>query len=323
MLNDALTAVNEKTYPLCVVIEGPTASGKSDVAQLVALQLNGEVVSADSMQIYKGMDIGTAKLAKSQRLVPHHLIDILDPGEPFSAQLFQTLGRNAIKEIGSRSRVPILCGGTGLYVQAVLEDMQFPKGDQEHNPIREHYEKVAQEKGNEVVWNILKEKDPISASLIHVNNVRRVIRALEMYHQGISYADQVKNIKCLPEIVPSLRFGLQRDPKKLAERINVRVDAMVEQGLVQEVKDLLNAGFRSALTAPQAIGYKEIVSYLDGSSSLGEAIESIKTATRRYAKRQRTWLRRDSRITMLDADSLTLDQIASIIVNSYKETRTI
>lgn len=323
MLNDALTAVNEETYPLCVVIEGPTASGKSDVAQQVALQLNGEVVSADSMQVYKGMNIGTAKLAKSQRLVPHHLIDILDPGEPFSAQLFQTLGRNAIKEIGSRSRVPILCGGTGLYVQAVLEDMQFPKGDQKHNPIREHYEKVAQEKGNEVVWNILKEKDPISASLIHVNNVRRVIRALEMYHQGISYADQVKNIKCLPEIVPSLRFGLQRDPKKLAERINVRVDAMVEQGLVQEVKDLLNAGFRSALTAPQAIGYKEIVSYLDGSSSLGEAIESIKTATRRYAKRQRTWLRRDSRITMLDADSLTLDQIASIIVNSYKETRTI
>lgn len=323
MLNDALTAVNEETYPLCVVIEGPTASGKSDVAQQVALKLSGEVVSADSMQVYKGMDIGTAKLAKSQRLVPHHLIDILDPGEPFSAQLFQTLGRNAIKEIGSRSRVPILCGGTGLYVQAVLEDMQFPKGDQEHNPIREYYEKVAQEKGNEVVWNILKEKDPISASLIHVNNVRRVIRALEMYHQGISYADQVKNIKCLPEIVPSLRFGLQRDPKKLAERINVRVDAMVEQGLVQEVKDLLNAGFRSALTAPQAIGYKEIVSYLDGSSSLGEAIESIKTATRRYAKRQRTWLRRDSRITMLDADSLTLDQIASIIVNSYKETRTI
>lgn len=323
MLNDALTAVNEETYPLCVVIEGPTASGKSDVAQQVALQLNGEVVSADSMQVYKGMNIGTAKLAKSQRLVPHHLIDILDPGEPFSAQLFQTSGRNAIKEIGSRSRVPILCGGTGLYVQAVLEDMQFPKGDQEHNPIREYYEKVAQEKGNEVVWNILKEKDPISASLIHVNNVRRVIRALEMYHQGISYADQVKNIKCLPEIVPSLRFGLQRDPKKLAERINVRVDAMVEQGLVQEVKDLLNAGFRSALTAPQAIGYKEIVSYLDGSSSLGEAIESIKTATRRYAKRQRTWLRRDSRITMLDADSLTLDQIASIIVNSYKETRTI
>ena len=144
-----------------------------------------------------------------------------------------------------------------------------------------------------------------------------------MYHQGISYADQVKNIKCLPEIVPSLRFGLQRDPKKLAERINVRVDAMVKQGLVQEVKHLLNAGFRSALTAPQAIGYKEIVSYLDGSSSLEEAIESIKTATRRYAKRQRTWLRRDSRITMLDADSLTLDQIVSIIVNSYMETRTI
>lgn len=323
MLNDALTTINEKNYPLCVVIEGPTASGKSDVAQQVALQLNGEVISADSMQVYKGMDIGTAKLTKSQRLVPHHLIDILDPGEPFSAQLFQTLGRNTIKEIGSRDCVPILCGGTGLYVQAVLEDMQFPKGDQEHNPIREHYEKVAQEKGSEAVWNILKEKDPISASLIHVNNVRRVIRALEMYHQGISYADQVKNIKCLPEIVPSLRFGLQRDPKKLAERINVRVDAMVKQGLVQEVKDLLNAGFRSALTAPQAIGYKEIVSYLDGSSSLEEAIESIKTATRRYAKRQRTWLRRDSRITMLDADSLTLDQIVSIIVNSYMETRTI
>ena len=301
-----------------IAILGPTASGKSEIAQQVALALNGEVVSADSMQIYRGMDIGTAKVPPTERLVPHHLIDILDPGEVFSAQVFQKMARECFSTISAQGKVALLCGGTGLYVQAALEDMRFPKGDQTDNPVRAKYEELAQGEGNQAVWDILHELDPKSAEILHVNNTRRVIRALEMYAQGISYADQVKNIKQLPEVVTSLRFGLKRDPKILANRINERVDKMVEQGLIEEVQTLLNNGFRSALTAPQAIGYKEIVSYLDGEISQDEAIEQIKTATRRYAKRQRTWLRRDSRLTMLDADTLTCEQIVSIIIDTYR-----
>ena len=174
-----------------IAILGPTASGKSEVAQKVALKLKGEVVSADSMQIYRYMNIGTAKLSPAERIVPHHLIDILDPGEPFSAQLFQQLSRKAFEDIRNRNNVAILCGGTGLYVQAALEDMRFPKGEQIHNPVREKYELLAQEQGNQAVWNVLYELDPSSANLIHANNVRRVIRALEMYDQGISYAEHV------------------------------------------------------------------------------------------------------------------------------------
>lgn len=302
---------------LVIAILGPTASGKSEIAQEVALALNGEVVSADSMQVYRGMDIGTAKVPISDRLVPHHLIDILDPGEPFSAQMFQKMARECFSSISAQGKVALLCGGTGLYVQAALEDMRFPKGDQIDNPVRVKYELIAQSEGNQAVWDILHEVDPKSAEILHVNNSRRVIRALEMHAQGISYADQVKNIKQLPEVVPALRFGLKRDPKILANRINGRVDKMIEQGLIEEVQTLLNSGFRSALTAPQAIGYKEIVSYLDGDISQDEAIEQIKTATRRYAKRQRTWLRRDSRLTMLDADTLSREQIVSIIIDSY------
>lgn len=304
-------------YKPVIAILGPTASGKSDLAQNVALALNGEVVSADSMQVYRGMDIGTAKVVISEQKVAHHLIDILDPGEPYSAQLFQQMARDCFKSLQEKEKVPVLCGGTGLYVQAALEDMRFPKGDQEHNPVREKYEAMAKEQGNQALWDLLYKLDRASAEVLHVNNVRRVVRALEMYEQGISYAEQVKNIRDLPEVVPSLRFGLHRDPKLLADRINTRVDAMIESGLINEVSALLNSGFRSALTSPQAIGYKEIVSYLDGTINLDEAINQIKTATRRYAKRQRTWLRRDSKLTLLDADTLTLEQMVSCIVESY------
>lgn len=305
-----------------IAILGPTASGKSEVAQQVACQLDGEVVSADSMQVYRGMDIGTAKLPLNKQLVPHHLIDILEPDEAFSAQLFQSLARSCFVEISAHNKVPVLCGGTGLYVQAALEDMNFPKGEQERNPVREYYENLSQEQGKHHLWQLLNAKDPASAQLIHENNVRRVIRALEMYEQGVSYADQVKDMKHLPEVIPSLRFALQRDPKLLSERINARVDSMIEKGLIEEVQHLLDAGFRTALTAPQAIGYKEIVSYLDGAISLDEAIESIKTATRRYAKRQRTWLRRDSRVQFLDADTLTVDQITTMVVSAYHQSLT-
>lgn len=300
-----------------VAILGPTASGKSDLAQHVALRIDGEVVSADSMQVYRGMDIGTAKIPQANMLVPHHLIDILDPGETFSAQLFQSLSRSCFSDIQNRGRVPILCGGTGLYVQSALEDMRFPKGDQQHNPVRTKYEMIAAEHGNQAVWDRLNEVDPSSAALLHPNNVRRVIRALEMYEQGVSYATQVQGMKELSEVVPSIRFALKRDPAYLADRINKRVENMFEMGLVKEVQLLLDDGWRAALTAPQAIGYKEVVSALDGNISMNEAMELIKTATRRYAKRQRTWLRRDSRLIWLDADSLSFSEMVDCVVETY------
>lgn len=302
-----------------VAILGPTASGKSELAQQVCLRLDGEVISADSMQVYRGMDIGTAKIPVDQMKVTHHLIDIFEPGEAFSAQLFQDLSRACFSEIAERGKVPVLCGGTGLYIQAALEDMRFPKGDQEHNPVRARYEALAAEQGNQAVWDELNNVDPASAAVLHPNNVRRVIRALEMFDQGVSYAEQVKGMKDLPEIVPSVRFALKRDPEKLAKRIDARVDTMFEKGLVSEVKELLRNGFRTALTAPQAIGYKEVVSALDGQISMEEAVEQIKTATRRYAKRQRSWLRRDKQVIWLDADNCSLSQLTDSVVETYRQ----
>lgn len=304
---------------LVVSIVGPTASGKSALAQSVALELDGEVVSADSMQIYRFMDIGTAKLKPEERLVKHHLLDIVDPGQSYSAQLFQDQARAAFRDIATRNKVPILSGGTGFYVQAALEDMRFPEGEQDDNPLRAHYEALQAQQGNEALWNMLNEKDPASAKLIHPNNFKRVIRALEMHEEGVSYADQVKNIRSLPEAIPSIRFFLEVDPFILAERINARVDMMREEGLVEEVEALMARGFEEALTAPKAIGYKEIIAYEKGEITLDEAFRQIKTATRRYAKRQRSWFRRDERLIPLNADDLSVEQMTAIICERYRQ----
>ena len=301
-----------------IAIVGPTASGKSGLAQAVAQRLDGEVVSADSMQIYRHMNIGTAKVMPDEQLVSHHLIDIVDPGQSYSAHLFQEQAREAFQDIYDRGKVPILCGGTGFYVQAALEDMQFPDGEQDDNPFRDTYEALQREQGNEALWAILNERDPEAAALIHPNNFKRVIRALEMYEEGVSYADQVKNIKALPEAVWSLRFFLQVDPLVLAERINKRVDTMIEAGLIEEVEHLQALGFEAALTAPQAIGYKELIAAKRGEITLERAIKQIKTASRRYAKRQRSWFRRDKRLIMLDADHCSTEELAETICEHYR-----
>lgn len=302
-----------------IAIVGPTASGKSSLAQSVALELDGEVVSADSMQIYRGMDIGTAKVSADEQKVPHHLIDIIDPGQAYSAQLFQDQARAAFINICERGKVPILCGGTGFYIQAALEDMCFPEGEQQDNPLRDSLEAFRLTQGNEALWDLLNERDPRSAALIHHNNFVRVIRALEMHEEGVSYADQVKNIKMLPEAVWSLRFLLQVDPLVLAERIDQRVDIMRDAGLVSEVEALIAQGFEEALTAPKAIGYKEIIAAKRGEVTLDRAFEQIKTATRRYAKRQRSWFRRDGRLSVLEADRLSEEEMTSLICDRYRE----
>lgn len=291
----------ESAPVICIV--GPTASGKTDVAQLVALAVGGEVVSADSMQIYAGMDIGTGKLPPEERRVPHHGFDLVQPGEPYSAALFQAFARDCFTSIASRGHRAVLCGGTGLYVRAAIDDYAFPQGDQVDNPERDRWTAFAEEWGPQALWEELQRRDPESAAVVHPNNVRRVVRAFELLAEGRSYAEQKRNLATLGEAVPAVQFGLAVAPEVLRERIDARVDAMVAAGLVDEVRTLLDAGLREGVTAPQAIGYKEIVAALEGRCSLDEAIDAIKLATRRYAKRQRTWFRRDKRIRWINADA--------------------
>ena len=298
---------------ICIV--GPTASGKSDAAQLVARRLGGEVVSADSMQIYRGMDIDTGKVLPEERLVPHHGLDLIDPGEPYSAALFQAYSRTCFSEINSRGNWPILAGGTGLYVRAAIDAYDFPSGEQVENPVRERYTAYANEHGPQALWELLNEIDPASAAVLHPNNVRRVVRAFEMLEcEQTTYAEQLKNLSSIEQAVPALFFGLYVDPEILKARIDARVDRMVETGLVEEVEGLLSKGFREGVTAPQAIGYKEIVRALEGEISLDQAIEDIKLATRRYAKRQRTWFRKDVRIKWIDADAGNAEDAACQIL---------
>lgn len=293
--------MDQITPVICVV--GPTASGKSDLAQELAVVFDGEVVSADSMQIYKGMDIGTGKILPSQQKVPHHGIDLCEPGEAYSAALFQAYARKCFCDIDSRGKRSILCGGTGFYVRGAIDAYDFPLGQQEENPLREKYFLFAEEQGDQALWNVLNEKDSASAAIIHPHNTRRIVRALELLEEGTNYATQKENLQTIPQAVPAYFLGLEVTPHLLNERIDKRVDAMLAAGLLDEVQGLLEQGFRSGITAPQAIGYKELVSYLEGEISLEEAIERIRIATHRYAKRQRTWFRKDKRIQWLHADS--------------------
>ena len=286
---------------ICVV--GPTASGKSSLAQAIAAHIGGEVVSADSMQIYRGMDIGTGKVPLAERVVAHHGLDLVDPGEPFSAALFQEYARACFEDIDARGKRSVLCGGTGFYVRAAIDDYKFPKGEQVDNPIRERYLAVAEQEGAHALWLMLEEVDPESAGIIPENDVKRVVRAFELLGEGESYAEQKRKLATIPQLLPACFIGLSVDPDVLRARIDERVDEMVCSGLVEEVESLIAAGFREGVTAPQAIGYKEIVKALDGEVTLSEAVDEIKVATHRYAKRQRTWFRKDKRIRWIDADS--------------------
>lgn len=292
---------------ICVV--GPTASGKTALAQSLAEVFDGEVVSADSMQVYRGMDIGTGKLPLAQRRVVHHGFDLVDPGEPYSAALFQEYARTMFSAIDDRGKRTVLAGGTGFYVRAAIDAYDFPAGEQTDNPVREHYNALAASEGPLAVWNILEQKDPASAGIIPPADIKRVVRALELLDTGTTYAEQKSRLSSLAQAVPARFIGLAVDPTLLNERINARVDAMIEEGLVEEVKCLLRAGFRDGITAPQAIGYKEIVAALEGAITLPEAVEAIKLATRRYAKRQRTWFRKDERISWICADSPDIDAL--------------
>ena len=302
-----------------IAIVGPTASGKTDAAQIVAERLGGEVVSADSMQIYRGMDIGTGKLPASERRVPHHGFDLVDPGEPYSAALFQAFARRCFRDIDARGKRAVLCGGTGQYVQASIDDFVFPKGDQVENPVRERWTAYAEEHGNQALWEALEARDPASAAVIHPNNVRRVVRAFELLEEGASYAEQKQRLATVAPFVPAVQFGLAMEPAILNERIEARVDAMVAAGLVDEVRGLLAAAADSvtALHGAQAIDTSEIGSRR-WNTTLEEAVQAIKTATRRYGKRQRTWFRRDRRIRWVNADAGDAEAVAAEILSQLE-----
>lgn len=294
------TATRKPFHELKVVaLVGPTAVGKTEIAERVALSVGGEIISADSMQVYRSMDIGTAKPPCEKRTVPYHCIDLVDPGEDFSAALFQKYARLAIADITRRGRIPILVGGTGLYVSAALDNLRFPPGEVTSD-LRNTLETQAALLGPKGLHARLAEIDPASAAMIHPNNVRRTIRALEMAASGISYAQQAIGLSCPQDIYDTVRFGLTMNRTLLYSRINERVEAMLANGLLEEVGELINAGLRNAVTASQAIGYKEFVGVLENRVRLSDAIAATQQATRRYAKRQLTWFRRDKRIRWID-----------------------
>jgi tRNA dimethylallyltransferase len=294
-----------------VAVVGPTGVGKSAVAEELAVTLGGEIVSADSMQVYRGMDIGTAKTPAADRRVPHHCVDLVEPGAPYSAAVFQRDARAAFADIRSCGLVPVLVGGTGLYVRAALDEMEFPAGECD-SPLRAEIEGQADTLGAKGLHRLLQERDPASAALIHPNNVRRVVRALEMLATGgPSYADQAAHFTERRAAVPAVLVGLTMQRPALYARIDERVDSMVSAGLLDEVARLLAAGYRDAVTASQAIGYKELVPVLEGRADREEAIADIKRATRRYAKRQLTWFRGDPRISWLDVTELSPEDTVS------------
>jgi tRNA dimethylallyltransferase len=296
--------------PRVLAVVGPTAVGKTALAEELAVRLNGEIVSADSMQVYRGMDIGTAKPPLSERRVPYHCLDLTEPGEAFSAALFQHAARAAIADIAGRGKLPVVAGGTGLYVRAALDPMEFPAGEQRENEARARYEAYAAEHGADALYALLAERDPESAAAVHANNVRRVVRALEMADEGVSYARQREGFSARESVYEARFVGLTMTRERLYERVDARVDAMVAAGLLGEVRELLDAGLRDAITASQAIGYKELVPVIEGGADLDEAVCAVKQASRRYAKRQLTWFSADPRVRWIDVTELSLSKTA-------------
>lgn len=291
----------EKT-PL-LIVAGPTATGKSDSAVELALRMNGEVISADSMQVYRGMDIGSAKVTvEEMRGVPHHLIDCADPSENWNVVRFQKEARRAVQDIASRGRLPILCGGTGFYIQALLYDIDFTQMD-ENTPLRDRLSALAAEKGPEAIHALLLEKDPASAAAIHPNNLKRVIRAIEfMEESGGSIAAHNLQQRERESAYRSVFFVLTMDRARLYERIDRRVDIMMERGLVEEVARLRAMEIQRDSTSMQGIGYKQVYGYLDGEYDLEEAVRLIKRDTRHFAKRQLTWFKREKDVIWTDLD---------------------
>lgn len=298
-----------------LAVVGATASGKTALAVELAKEYNGEVISCDSMQIYKYMDIATAKPSKEEMQgIKHHLMDFLEPTQSFSVADFTALACEAAKDISSRGKLPVLCGGTGLYFSSFIDNISFSDfgADEDY---RRQLEERAKKEGAQTLLEELAEYDPETAASLHPNNLKRIIRAMEHYKaSGIPISEQNRLSRLKPSPYDSLIIGIAyKDRQKLYDRINKRVDIMLENGLLQEAKEYYSRDNSS--TASAAIGYKELKPYLDGECSLEEAAESLKQETRRYAKRQITWFKRDKRVRWIYADetSSLVEQARKII----------
>lgn len=291
-----------------IILTGPTAVGKTALSLKLAEKINGSVISADSMQVYKGMDVGTAKITKEEMGdIPHYLIDVLEPDEEFHVVRFQEMARQAMDEIYRQGRVPILTGGTGFYIQAVLYDIDFTS-QEENSAYRAHLEQYAAERGNEALHQKLSEVDPVSAKKIHPNNRKRMIRALEYYHETgepISRHNEAEAAKPSPY---AFRYFVLNDKREnIYRNIEKRVDSMLKGGLVEEVKALKARGYQKGMVSMQGLGYKEILSFLDGEISLEEAVYLLKRDTRHFAKRQLTWFRRERDVIWINKDEFGYD----------------
>lgn len=287
-----------------IILTGPTAVGKTALSLELARAVGGEIISADSMQVYKGMDIGSAKITREQREgIPHFLIDELEPEEPFHVVQFQKLAKNYMEEIWSRGHIPILTGGTGFYIQAVLYDIDFTENQGEEG-YRKKLEELVQQKGAAYLHQELSRVDPVAAEGIHANNVKRVIRALEFYHETgtpISRHNELEQQKASP--YRFAYFVLNDDRQALYDRIDKRVDQMMELGLVDEVRCLRDQGCVKGMVSMQGLGYKEILDYLEGVCTLEEAVYRIKRDTRHFAKRQLTWFKRERDVIWVQKDA--------------------
>lgn len=286
-----------------IVLTGPTAVGKTSLSISLAKAVNGEIISADSMQVYKGMDIGSAKIRKEEMQgVTHYLVDILEPEEEFHIVKFQELAKAALEEIYAKGKIPILVGGTGFYIQAVTRDIDFTQAEQETS-YREELEQFAKEKGAEYLHEKLREVDSKSAENIHANNVKRVIRALEFYHQnGTPISEHNEEQKQQTSPYNLVYFVLTAPREILYERIDRRVDQMMEEGLLEEVKSLRERGCHRGMVSMQGLGYKELLAYLEGEYPLEEAVRILKRDTRHFAKRQLTWFRREQDVIWVDKE---------------------
>ena len=286
----------EQKRPL-IILSGPTAAGKTELSIALAKAIGGEIISADSMQVYKHMDIGSAKIKPEEMEgVPHHLIDVLEPEEEFNVVIFQRLCKAAMEEIYGRGHIPILTGGTGFYIQAVLYDIDFTENDGDTS-YREQLERLAKEQGSGYLHHLLAEVDPDSAQAIHPNNVKRVIRALEFAHQTHSPISAHNEEQRKREShYASCYFILTDDREKIYESIDIRVDKMMKEGLLEEVTSLQKRGCTRSMVSMQGLGYKEMLAYLEGEISLEEAVYRIKRDTRHFAKRQLTWFKREKEV---------------------------
>lgn len=292
-----------------IILSGPTAVGKTALSIALAKKINGSIISADSMQIYKYMDIGSAKISKEEMdEVKHYLVDELLPEEEFNIVRFQTMAKEALDEIYAEGKIPIVVGGTGFYIQSLIYDIDFDNQDADE-AYRKELETFAKEHGNDALHERLKAIDPVSYETIHANNVKRVIRAIEYHHlTGLPISAHNENERQKESPYNFAYFVLTDDRNVIYERIDKRVDLMVQQGLLEEVKSLKDMGYHKEMVSMQGLGYKEILDYLDGIYSLDEAVYIIKRETRHFAKRQLTWFRREREVCWMDKSKYNRDE---------------